>query len=297
MPGDGEHKAGAPPASPTNDPATQPGGQTRHESTTGTGTATRSAGGGDRRPATGDAGGLRSAVRRAESKPYPTPVSGQGARPAASEETRERQARVRAITAQSPEPEVTGAPAGEGPRFSQEDELEPDVVRRLDAHPSMRIPGVWQWLPGIVTARLQELVNWGRANSLWYLLCGLACCAIEMMAAGATRTDLDRIGSVFRASPRQADLMIVSGTVTEKMAPVVKTLYDQMAEPKFVISMGACATNGGPYYQGYNVVDGVDKIIPVDVYVAGCPPRPEALVHAILKLQDKVRKVHVPAGI
>ena len=244
-------------------------------------------------PAPGEPGGLRAAVRRAESRPYPTPVSGQGARPAASEETRQRQARLRAITAQSPEPEITGAPAGEGPRFSQLDELEPDVVRRLDTHPSMRIPGVWQWLPGILPTRLQELVNWGRANSMWYLLFGLACCAIEMMAAGGTRTDLDRIGSVFRASPRQADLMIVSGTVTEKMAPVVKTLYDQMAEPKFVVSMGACATNGGPYYQGYNVVDGVDKIIPVDVYVAGCPPRPEALVHAILKLQDKVRKIGV----
>ncbi|HEY8394889.1 MAG TPA: NADH-quinone oxidoreductase subunit B family protein [Thermaerobacter sp.] len=157
------------------------------------------------------------------------------------------------------------------------------------------MPGVWEYLPGVITTNLQTLVNWGRKNSLWYLLFGIACCAIEMMAAGASRVDLDRLGSVFRASPRQADLMLVAGTVTEKMAPVIKNLYDQMSEPKYVIAMGACASNGGPYYQGYNVVDGVDKIVPVDVYVAGCPPRPEALIYAIMKLQDKIARANVPA--
>ncbi|HEY8394383.1 MAG TPA: NADH-quinone oxidoreductase subunit B family protein [Thermaerobacter sp.] len=172
------------------------------------------------------------------------------------------------------------------------DETDPD---HLIDRAAERLPGVWEYLPGVITTNLQTLVNWGRKNSLWYLLFGIACCAIEMMAAGASRVDLDRLGSVFRASPRQADLMIVAGTVTEKMAPVIRNLYDQMSEPKYVIAMGACASNGGPYYQGYNVVDGVDKIVPVDVYVAGCPPRPEALIYAIMKLQDKIARANVPA--
>lgn len=153
-----------------------------------------------------------------------------------------------------------------------------------------RLPGVWEYFPGVVTARLEKLLGWARGSSLWYLLFGIACCAIEMMAAGGPRYDLDRLGSVFRASPRQADLMIVAGTVTEKMAPVIKRLYDQMAEPRWVISMGACASSGGPYWQGYNVVAGVDKVIPVDVYIPGCPPRPEALMHAILSLRDKIHR-------
>ncbi|HEY8415310.1 MAG TPA: NADH-quinone oxidoreductase subunit B family protein [Thermaerobacter sp.] len=172
------------------------------------------------------------------------------------------------------------------------DETDPD---HLIDRAAERLPGVWEYLPGVITTNLQTLVNWGRKNSLWYLLFGIACCAIEMMAAGASRVDLDRLGSVFRASPRQADLMLVAGTVTEKMAPVIRNLYDQMSEPKYVIAMGACASNGGPYYQGYNVVDGVDKIVPVDVYVAGCPPRPEALIYAIMKLQDKIARANVPA--
>ncbi|EKP94521.1 NADH-quinone oxidoreductase subunit B [Thermaerobacter subterraneus] len=188
-------------------------------------------------------------------------------------------------------PRVTG-PSGITVADLAWDETDPE---HLIDRAAERLPGVWEYLPGVITTNLQTLVNWGRKNSLWYLLFGIACCAIEMMAAGASRIDLDRLGSVFRASPRQADMMIVAGTVTEKMAPVIKTLYDQMAEPRYVIAMGACASNGGPYYQGYNVVDGVDKIVPVDVYVAGCPPRPEALIYAIMKLQDKVARANLPA--
>lgn len=141
---------------------------------------------------------------------------------------------------------------------------------------------------GIITTTINDLLAAARKNSLWYLLFGIACCAIEMMAAGASRYDLDRFGLIFRASPRQADLMIVAGTVNEKMGPVVERLYHQMSDPKWVIAMGACACNGGPYHQGYNVLDGVDKIIPVDVYVPGCPPRPEALIYGILQLQNKI---------
>lgn len=147
-----------------------------------------------------------------------------------------------------------------------------------------------QVLPGVVTTNLRKVVNWSRKSSLWYMLFGIACCAIEMMATGASRYDFDRFGMIFRASPRQSDLMIVAGTVNEKMADVIKVLYDQMAEPRYVLAMGACAVNGGPYHGTYNVVDGVNRVVPVDVYVPGCPPRPEALLHGVLRLQEKIAK-------
>ena len=142
---------------------------------------------------------------------------------------------------------------------------------------------------GIFTTTLQELYNWGRKNSLWPLNFGLACCAIEMIATTMARYDLARFGAeVFRPSPRQADLMIVAGTITKKMAPQIVRLYNQMPEPKYVISMGACAISGGPFKQGYNVLKGIDRYIPVDVHIPGCPPRPEALIDAFMTLQKKI---------
>jgi len=142
----------------------------------------------------------------------------------------------------------------------------------------------------IILTSLDALLEWAQRSSLWPLTFGLACCAIEMMGTYASHYDLDRIGVLPRNSPRQSDVMIVSGTVTMKMAASLKRLYDQMSEPKYVISMGSCANCGGPYWQhGYHVLKGVNKIIPVDVYVPGCPPRPEALIGGILKLQEKLR--------
>jgi len=144
---------------------------------------------------------------------------------------------------------------------------------------------------GFVTTTLESAVNWARQASLWPMTFGLACCAIEMMATGASRFDIDRFGAgAFRATPRQADLMIVAGTVNHKMAARVRRLYNQMPDPKFVIAMGACTCGGGPYYKyGYNVVKGVDLVVPVDVYVPGCPPRPEALLEGLMRIQDKVK--------
>jgi len=143
---------------------------------------------------------------------------------------------------------------------------------------------------GILLTSLEELYNWGRSHSVWPLQFGLACCAIEMIAASMARFDIARFGSeVFRPSPRQADLLIVSGTVTKKMAPQVVRLWNQMAEPKYCIAMGACAISGGPFKQGYNVLKGIDRYIPVDVYIPGCPPRPEALLNGLIQLQEQIR--------
>lgn len=142
----------------------------------------------------------------------------------------------------------------------------------------------------VIVTRMDAAVNWIRTNSMWPMPMGLACCAIELMAAGAARHDISRFGAeVMRFSPRQSDVMIVSGTVTYKMAAAVRRIYDQMAAPKWVIAMGACASTGG-MYRSYAVLQGVDRIMPVDVYVSGCPPRPEALLDALIKLQEKVRR-------
>jgi len=142
---------------------------------------------------------------------------------------------------------------------------------------------------GVFLTTVTRLYNWGRRSSVYPLSFGLACCAIEMMATGMARVDLARFGAeMFRASPRQADLMIVAGTVTKKMAPQVVRLYNQMPQPRHVISMGACATSGGPFRDGYNVLRGIDLLIPVDVYVPGCPPRPEAIIDGVLRIQDLI---------
>ena len=145
-------------------------------------------------------------------------------------------------------------------------------------------------LPGnVFLTTVDKVYNWGRMRSMWPMMFGLACCAIEMIAVQAARFDLSRFGmEIMRASPRQADLMIVSGTVTKKMVPNIVRLYNQMAEPKYVLAMGACATSGGPFKEGYNVVSGIDKYLPVDVYVPGCPPTPEALLYGVLKIHEKV---------
>lgn len=157
------------------------------------------------------------------------------------------------------------------------------MIERFNIHGRLRPDA------DFVLTRLDDAVNLARSNSLWYLLMGLACCSIELMQTGGPRADIDRFGSVFRATPRQSDLMIVAGTVTMKMAPRLRRLYDQMAEPRYVIAMGSCANCGGPFDLSYSVLRGVDKIIPVDVYLPGCPPRPEALTEALMKVQEKIR--------
>ena len=142
----------------------------------------------------------------------------------------------------------------------------------------------------IVIAKAEDVMNWARLSSLWQLSFGLACCAIEMMATSASNYDFDRFGVMPRPTPRQVDVILISGTVTLKMATRIKRLYEQMPDPKYIISMGSCANSGGPYWEhGYHVLKGIDRIIPVDVYVPGCPPRPEALLEGLLKLQEKIR--------
>lgn len=154
-------------------------------------------------------------------------------------------------------------------------------------HDSIQVPDELQ--ANVLVTTLDKVYDWSRQASMWPLLFGLACCAIEMIATAASRWDLSRFGmEVMRPSPRQSDLMIVSGTVTKKMVPAIVRIYNQMAEPRYVLAMGACATGGGPFKEGYNVVSGIDKYIPVDVYVPGCPPTPDALIFGIMKLHDKV---------
>lgn len=148
---------------------------------------------------------------------------------------------------------------------------------------------------GFITAQVDQVVNWARTGSLWPMTFGLACCAVEMMQTGASRFDLDRFGIIFRPSPRQSDLMIVAGTLTNKMASALRKVYDQMPSPKWVISMGSCSNGGGYYYYSYSVVRGCDRIVPVDVYVPGCPPTPEALIYGILKLQEKIKRTNTLA--
>jgi len=148
---------------------------------------------------------------------------------------------------------------------------------------------------GFVTTNLDALVNWARTGSMWPMTFGLACCAVEMMHAGAARLDLDRMGVIFRPSPRQSDVMIVAGTLVNKMAPALRKVYDQMPEPKWVISMCSCANGGGYYHYSYAVVRGCDRIVPVDIYVPGCPPTAEALIHGILQLQKKIRRTNTIA--
>jgi NADH-quinone oxidoreductase subunit B len=165
-------------------------------------------------------------------------------------------------------------------------------MSQLELAPAPTIEVEADIYPGAIATRIDHAVNWFRESSLWYMLFATACCGIELMQSGGPRTDLDRFGAVPRASPRQSDLLIVAGAITYKMADRVRLLWAQMADPKYVIAMGSCANCGGLFQRSYSVVCGVDQIVPVDLYLPGCPPRPEALCDAILRLQEKMRGEH-----
>ena len=202
-----------------------------------------------------------------------------------------------------PAPDEFGAPYGQSmpaPLVEWDvDRIEGEAVEQLKwsaqeafPEPSIYVPEGLQ--SNIAVTSIDALLNWGRRSATWPLAFGLACCVFEMIASAMSRFDLARFGmEAMRATPRQADLLIVSGTLTWKMAPAVRRIYDQMAEPKWVIAMGVCATSGGPYYQGYSVVPGVNHIVPVDVYVPGCPPRPDALLYGIMQLHEKIKQYSV----
>lgn len=168
--------------------------------------------------------------------------------------------------------------------------MENNTSTKLDLKNNKSLPSNPLINQGFVLSKLEDLVAWSRSRSLWPMTFGLACCAVEMMQTAASRYDMDRYGMLFRPSPRQSDVMIVAGTLTNKMAPALRKVYDQMPEPKWVISMGSCANGGGYYHYSYSVVRGCDRIVPVDVYVPGCPPTPEALLYGVLQLQKKIHR-------
>ena len=209
-----------------------------------------------------------------------------------------------------PAPDEFGAPYGQpmpAPLVEWDaDRIEGEAIEQLKWSAQEAFPEPSIYVPeglksNVAVTSIDALLNWGRRSATWPLAFGLACCVFEMIASAMSRFDLARFGmEAMRATPRQADLLIVSGTLTWKMAPAVRRIYDQMAEPKWVIAMGVCATSGGPYYQGYSVVPGVNHIVPVDVYVPGCPPRPDALLYGIMQLHEKIKQYSVardPAGV